>query len=113
MDTMEQNKRVLCQYDDKRYLLAELVDGCPNPNPQAYGHCHQAAEEQVVADQPEPSAEFIIRHPKERIAYKHAHMTSRLKRASAMDMVEELPDGDADSELHSDQLLIPERVAAS
>ena len=40
-------------------------------------------------------------------------MTRRLELAGAMDMVEELPDGDADGELHGDQLLMAERVAAS
>ena len=47
---MEQEKRGLCPYDDKRYLLADLADGRPNPNTHAYGHCDLAAEEHVVAD---------------------------------------------------------------
>ena len=45
---MEQEKRGLCPYDDKRYLLADLPDGRPNPNTHAYGHCDLAAEEQSV-----------------------------------------------------------------
>ena len=48
--TMEQAKRGLCPYDDKRYLLADLLDGRPNPNIHAYGHRDLAAEEQLVAD---------------------------------------------------------------
>ena len=40
---MEQEKRGLCPYDDKRYLLADLRDGCPNPNTHAYGHRDLAA----------------------------------------------------------------------
>ena len=43
--TMKQEKRGLCPYDDKRYLLADLPDGRPNPNTHAYGHCDLAAEE--------------------------------------------------------------------
>ena len=71
---MEQEKRGLCPYDDKRYLLADLADGRPNPNTHAYGHYDLAAEEHLVADQPEPGAELIIRHPEERFARKHARV---------------------------------------
>ena len=60
--TMEQEKRGLCPYDDKRYLLADMPDGRPNPNTHAYGNCDLAAEEHLVADQPKPGAELIIRH---------------------------------------------------
>ena len=63
-----EEKRKLCPYDDKRYLLADLPDGRPNPNTHAYGHRDLAAEEHLVADQPEPGAELIIRHPAERFA---------------------------------------------
>ena len=63
--TMEQEKRGLCPNDDKRYLLADLPHGRPNPNAHAYGHRDLAAEEHLVADQPEPGAELIIRHPEE------------------------------------------------
>ena len=52
--TMKQEKRGLCPYDEKRYLLADLPDGRPNPNTHAYGHRDLAAEEHLVADQPEP-----------------------------------------------------------
>ena len=44
-------KRGLCPYDDKRYLLADLPDGRPNPNTHAYGHRDLAAEEHLVAEQ--------------------------------------------------------------
>ena len=110
---MEQEKRGHCPYDDKRYLLADLPDGRPNPNTHAYGYPDFAAEKHLVADQPEPCAELIIRHPEERFARRHAHVTKRLKLAGAMEMEKELPDGDADGELHGDQLLIAERVAAA
>ena len=58
---LEQEKRKLCPYDDRRYLLADLPDGYPNPNTHAYGHYSLAAEEQLVADMPEPAgAEMVI-----------------------------------------------------
>ena len=98
--TMEQEKRGLCPYDDKRYLLADMPAGRPNPNTHAYGHGDLSAEEHLVADQPEPGAELIIRHSEERFARRHARVTRRLKLAVAMDMEEELPDGDAFGELH-------------
>ena len=110
---MEQEKRGLCPYDDKRYLLADLPDGCPNPNTHAYGHRDLAAEENLVADQPGPGAELIIRHPEERYDRRHARVTRRLELAGIMSMEEELPDGDADGELHGDQLLVAERVTAA
>ena len=111
--TMEQKTRELCPYDDKRYLLADLPDGRPNPNTHAYGHSDLVAEEHLVADQPEPGAELIIRHPKEQFARRHARVTRRLELAGAIKMEEELPDGVADGELHGDQLLMAERVAAA
>ena len=48
--TMEQEKRGLCPYHDKRYLLADLPDCRPNPNTYAYGHCDLASEEHLMAD---------------------------------------------------------------
>ena len=76
--TMELEKRGLWQYDDKRYLLAYLPDNRPNPNTHAYGHRDLPAEKHLVADQPEPRAEHIIRNPKERFARRHARVTRRL-----------------------------------
>ena len=106
--------RGLCPYDDKWYLLADLPDGRPNPNTHAYGHRDLAAEEHLVGDQPEPGAELIIRHREERFARRRARVTRRLELAGAMEMEEEeLPEGDADSELHGNQLLVAERVAAA
>ena len=55
-----------------------------------------------MADQPEPGAELIIQHPKEQFARKHARVIKRLELAGAIKMEEELPDGDADGELHGD-----------
>ena len=84
--TIEQEKRGLCPYDDKRYLLADLHNGRPNPNTHLTGHCDLAAEEHLVADQPQPSAELIVQHPEERFAHRHARVTRRLELAGAMDM---------------------------
>ena len=81
---MEQVKSKLCPYDDKRYLLADLPDGRQNPNTHAYGHRNLAAEEHLVADQPEPGAELIIRHTDERFARRHARVTRRLELAGAI-----------------------------
>ena len=111
MYTVEQEKRGLCPYDDKRYLLADLPDGRPNPNTHAYGHRDLAAEEHLVADQAEPGAELIIRHPEEQFALRHARVTRRLELAGAIEVEKMMPDGDADGELHGDQLLMADRVA--
>ena len=110
---MEQEKRRLCPYDDKRYLLTDLPDGRPNLNTHDHGHCDLAAEEHLIADQPEPGAEIIIRHPDESFTRRHARVIRRLELAGALDMENKLPDGDADGELHGDQLLVAQRVAAA
>ena len=69
---MEQDKRALCPYDDKRYLLADLPDGTPNPNTHAYGHRDIATEAHLEMDMPERSGtELIIEQrqpPRDRIA---------------------------------------------
>ena len=111
--TIKQEKRGLCPYDYKRYLLADLPDGRPNRNTHVYGHCDLSAEEQLMADLLKHGAELIIRHPDERFARRHARVTRRLELASEMEMEKELPDGDADGELYGDQLLMAERVAAA
>ena len=108
---MEQEKRGLCPYDDKRYLLADLPDGRPNPNTHAYGHRDLATKEHLVADQQELNAELLIRHPEKRYARRHARMIRRLELAKAMEMEKEQPDGDG--ELNGDQLLMAKRVAAA
>ena len=72
-----------------------------------------ASEKHLIADQPEPGAELIIWHPEERFVRRHARVTKRLTLAGAMEMEEELPDGDANGELHGDHLLMAERVASS
>ena len=108
---MEREKRGLCPYDDKRYLLSDLPDGRPNPNTHAYGHRDLAAEEHLVADLQEPGAELVIRHPEERFARKHALVTRRFKIVDAMNMVTQLHDDYFEGELHGDQLLAAKREA--
>ena len=66
-----------------------------------------------MADQPEPCAELIIRPLEERYARRHARVTRRLELAGTMEMEEKLPDGNADGELHFDQLLMAKRDAAA
>ena len=95
-------------------LASRFAYGCPNPHTYSYSHRDLAADEHLVADQPEPGAELIIWHREEQFTRKHARVTRRLERAGVMNMEEgELPDGDADGELHGDQLLVAERVAAA
>jgi len=57
---MEQDKRGLCPYDDKRYLLADLPNGTPNPNTHAYGHHELATEAHVEMDMPERSGSELV-----------------------------------------------------
>ena len=47
-------------------MLFDLPDGRPNPHIHAYGHRDLAAEEHLVADQPDPGGELIIRDSEER-----------------------------------------------
>ena len=94
MYTLKQEKRGLCPYDDKRYLLADLPDGTPNPQTHAYGHYELAAEVEFEADMPElPGTDIIIEHREERFKNKHARVIKKL-RAMAPD-----PEQDEDEEL--------------
>ena len=63
--TLKQEKLGLCPYDDKRYLFADLPDGRQNLNTHAYGNGYLEFQKHWVADQQEPGAELIIRHPEE------------------------------------------------
>ena len=66
LHTIEQEKRGICAYDVKQYLLAYLPDGRQNPSIHAYGNRDLAASEHLLADQQEPNADLIIQHPKGR-----------------------------------------------
>ena len=76
--TMEQERLGLCPYDDMRFLLVDLPDGRPNSHTHAYDHRDLAAEEHLVANQPELGAELIIRHLEEQFTRKHARVIMRL-----------------------------------
>lgn len=78
--TLEQTKRGLCPYDDKRYLLADFADGEPNPITHAYGHKDYAIKEQLVADMPDgPGTELFNKSRKERLKRKAAHVVARVE----------------------------------
>ena len=79
MYSLEQKKRGLCPYDDKRYLLADLPDGSPNQNTHAYGQKDLAAEEHFEADMhDEPGSDLIIEHRERRFLQKHARVAKKL-----------------------------------
>ena len=76
---MEQVKRGLCPYDDKRYLLADLPDGSPNPYTHAYGHKDLAAEEHFEAVMPEaPGTDLVVENRERRYIRKHAYVVKKL-----------------------------------
>ena len=66
-----------------------------------------------MADQTEPGAELIIRHPEDRFVWRHARVARRLEHAGAMEIEEELPNVDADGALYGDQLLIAETLSVA
>ena len=121
--TLEQSKRGLCPYDDKRYLLADLPDGSPNPNTHAYGHKDLAAEEELVPEMPDgPGTELLIERREERFKRKHrrvvATMSARGRRDSNGDEIDDdgqgdIPDGDQEGELRGADLERAERAAAA
>ena len=135
--TLEQEKRGLCPYDDKRYLLADLADGSPNPNTHAYGHRELVAEEQVEMDMPDqPGADLIIEQQQPRrqanttqserqelnFKGKHARVVKTLSKRGHRDSdgeeiggdeYEQVPNGDENGEITDAQLLQAERAAAA
>ena len=92
MYTLDQEKRGLCPYDDKRYLLSNLPDGSPNPNTHAYGHKDLAEEEQFVADMPAtPGTDLIIEHQERRFIQNHGRVVKKLRAMTQAEGVEEQP----------------------
>ena len=80
MYSLEQEKRGLCPYDDKPYLLANLQNGLPNPNTHAYGHKDLATHEQFVADMPEtPGTNLIITHQERRDIQNHKRVIKKMR----------------------------------
>ena len=90
MYSLNQEKRGLCPYDDKRYLLANLPDGSPNPNTHAYGNKDLADEEQFVADMPAaPGTDLIIEHQERRFIQNHERVVKKLRAMTKAEEVEE------------------------
>ena len=58
--TLEQEKRGLCPYNDKRYLLADLPDAAPNLNTHVYGHHELSTEVRVLIDMLEQSGTELV-----------------------------------------------------
>jgi hypothetical protein len=83
--TLEQDKRGLHPFDDKRYLLADIDDGRPNPYTHAYGHYEienevtheeertEPGEELVISDLTKKREEYFIRRHK--LVMKRARIT--------------------------------------
>ena len=105
---MEQEKRGLCPYNDKRYLLADMPNGQPNPNTHAYGHHDLVIEVNLFAYHPEPGAELVIRQMEERFKSWHARVIRCLQNNNTN--LEEKSDGRV-NELSNDQLLVAKRKA--
>ena len=76
---MEQEKRGLCRYENKRYLFAYMPDGNPNSITYAYGHRDLVTEVNLVAESPEPGADTGIRPVEERFKSRHAGVIRRLQ----------------------------------
>ena len=64
----------------------------------------------MVVDQTKPGTEHIICHFDKRFVKNHARVIQRLKLAGAVNVEEKFPDNDEDGELHTDQILMAERV---
>ena len=95
MYSLEQEKRGLCPYDDKHYLLANLPDGSPNPYTQAYGHKDLAMEEQFFADMPAaPGTDLIIEHQERRFIRNHERVVKKLRAKLQAEGVEEEEQGE-------------------
>ena len=52
---VSQVKRGLCPYNDKRYLLANLINDKPNPNTHAFGH-YELSNEAALSEIDQPAA---------------------------------------------------------
>ena len=93
MYSLEQEKRDLCPYDDKCYLLANLTNGSQNPNTHAYGHKDLAMEEQFVADMPAvPGTDLIIEHQERRFIRNHERVVEKLRAMLQSEGAEEEPE---------------------
>ena len=90
MYSLEQEKRGFCPYDDKLYLLANLLDGSPSPHMHAYGHKDLAWEERLVAEMPAaPGTDLIIENPERRFTQRHQRVVKKLRATREEEGVEE------------------------
>ena len=105
---MEQEKRGLSPYDDKRYLLADMPNGQSNPNTHAYGHRDLVTDVNLLADHPKPGAELVIRQMKERFKSRHARFIRCLQNDNTHG--DEEPDGGV-NEFSNDQRLMAKLMA--
>ena len=95
MYSLEQEKRGLCPYDDKRYLLANIPDGSPNPHTHAYGHKDLGWEERFVADMPAvPGTDLIIENQERRYTQRHQRVVKKLRTMREAEGVEEEEQGE-------------------
>ena len=99
---MEQEKRGLCPYDEKRYLVAEWLDGRPNTYTHAYRHRDFISEKNLVVDHSKPGAELFIKFVEERLDRRHARVIRQL--SSSVNIVEKIPDADTVRKLKDDLL---------
>lgn len=58
--SLEFRKRGIVPYDDKRFLLADLADGQPNPNTHAFGHYSIETAEFPEPEQPPAGADMVV-----------------------------------------------------
>ena len=127
--TLEVQKRGLHPYDDKRYLLENLADGSLNPFTYAYGH-YAIPIANTVIDQTDAGTGLVVsvRPPRESIdkckdkRYKKKNKQVQ-KKLATLEMAanesdweyegdDQMPDGDAQGELHGAALDQAERAAA-
>ena len=87
-------------------MLAKLPDGSSNPNTYSYSNYDLTAKKHLVADQPGLGSELIIRLCEQQFTIKYTLVIKRFLNAGAFDIKKELQDGDADSELNGDLLVV-------
>ena len=141
INTLEQENRGFCPYDDKRYFLADLHGGTLNPNTHAYGHHELATKVRVKINMPERSGTELVleqQQPptndepyhtslqvvKRDLQFKRWHdqiaktLVKRGRRDTdteeiVFDEYDQVPDGDENGELDGSQLRQAERAAAA
>lgn len=77
--SLEARKRGIVPFDDKRFLLADLDDGQPNPNTHAFGHYLIDTAEFPEPEQPPAGADMVIERHEPR-ANRNQRWEARLLR---------------------------------